>query len=153
MFQSQIYLLLQIAFCQRVRKKTNNWLYLLFHNVKVYEAICHDQLYQMLFVSQKNSTNKNFIIYCLFSIFNADISHAYVQQITFFFEIQIVFILNFMVIQKSHQLLCISFLSKLFYPNLIIERWVYTYNTQVWNLSCKMGSLQQFLKCLKKYLL
>ena len=142
MFQSQIYLLLQIAFCQRVRKKTNNWLYLLFHNVKVYEAICHDQLYQMLFVSQKNSTNKNFIIYCLFNIFNADISHADVH-----------FILNFMVIQKSHQLLCISFLSKLFYPNLIIERWVYTYNTQVWNLSCKMGSLQQFLKCLKKYLL
>ena len=38
-FQSQINLLLQTAFCLGGRKKTNNWLYLLFYNVRVYETI------------------------------------------------------------------------------------------------------------------
>ena len=52
-FHSQIHLLVQIAFCQRGRKKNNSWLYLLFHNVKVHEAICYDQLYQMLFANQQ----------------------------------------------------------------------------------------------------
>ena len=50
--QSQIHLLLQIAFCYRGRKKTNNWLYLLYHSVNVYEAICCDLQYQMLFTNQ-----------------------------------------------------------------------------------------------------
>ena len=54
LFQSQIHLILQNVFCLRGRRKTNNWLNLLFHNEKVYEAICYDDLqYQMLFVSQQ----------------------------------------------------------------------------------------------------
>ena len=67
-FQSQIHLLLQIAFCSRGRKKTNNWLYLLFHNVNFFEAICYNLQYKMLFESQQKLRKQT--IYYLLSFQN-----------------------------------------------------------------------------------
>ena len=49
---------------------TNNWMYLLFHNEKIYEAICHDLQYQIQLQVNKDSMNKKIIIYCRLNIFN-----------------------------------------------------------------------------------
>ena len=78
-FQSQIY--------SRGRKRTNNWLYLLFHNVRVYEAICYDLQFKILFASQQKLRKQTIYYLLSFQNFQCAIECA----IEKYFEIKTVF--------------------------------------------------------------